>query len=119
MTTHYPAGTRVRVTFVGIIDQDGDVDLGDPEPTADSSAYLKERALEHAERVEVIEPDWQPGDIVIDADGEVYQYDPQPGGPEYFRWRTWLGRCSDHMVIGPLTLLARNGKPVPPPEQPQ
>jgi hypothetical protein len=107
--TSYPAGTRARVTFVGTIDEQGDFDLGNPVPTRDSP-WIRKGCFEYAERVEVIEPDWQPGDIVLDAVGAVWE------NASPYRWLA-PGDDIEHDsadLARPLTLLARDGKPVPP-----
>lgn len=61
------------------------------------------------------EPEWQPGDVVLDAGGRTYIY----GGDE--DW-PWIGQdagdpaSADRYTMSkpsrPVTLLARNGKPV-------
>jgi hypothetical protein len=101
--TDYPAGTRLRVAFVGTVDSYGDVHIA-------GGFRLLPGDLELVERVEVIEPEWQPGDVVLDANGDVYRRLAIDASP----WESWNSFLAESDPARPLTLLARDGKAVPP-----
>lgn len=116
MTGYIPKnGDRVRVVLEGTVrrtNRNGWLDVG--YGAATSALYEPEVTIE---RLPDPEPEWQPGDVVLAADGKTYlrsnhDWDDEP----------WV--CSEARIASPwraegelprpLTLLVRDGKQVQP-----
>ncbi len=110
MTYQPREGDHVRVVLEGRVqyvcqpEAHGDkqacyFDMGD-----DMSIYSKAPVVKSVERINPPE-DWQPGDVVLDANERVFQRD-------YLRVDTWCGVGYEGEPARPLTLIARDGKAV-------
>lgn len=119
MSAEIRPGQRVRVTIEGplydLLDRGMEIGLVDYRVYVPTVMTEQESEWGGGLKVEVEvlpdpEPRWQPGDVVLDANGSTWQYLKATRG-----WADYLGNTVlPRALPRPLTLVVRDGKPVTP-----